>query len=158
MATDDVFESPSPLDAPAPTGLVPATPPAGTLSASDAAEIEPSVVITQNKPRRKLEPAEIRLILALAKKGLTQTEIAKRLQVNQATISRVLSEWDDSRALAKAKLRAGAAELAQRVIEKANVAESLDVLSRLDVLPKEQATNDSGVKVFVGVNLADLQK
>ena len=90
-------------------------------------------------------------ILKLAAIGKTQTEIADAVGVSQPTVSRTLSEFADSREHAKAILNKSAARLAERVAEQANVAESLDVLERIDVIRAKERDSGAhgGVQVVV---------
>lgn len=92
-------------------------------------------------------------ILKLAALGKNQVEIAEIIGVSQATVSRTLSELADTRDHAKAILNKSAHTLAERVIKQANVAESLDVLERIEVIaPKKQDSNRSaGVTIVIGM-------
>ena len=90
-------------------------------------------------------------VLSLDKQGFTQTEIAQKLGVSQATISRILDRYVDTRELAKLRLHNSAATLAERVIQDADVEQSLEVLDRIDVVVKRQGEgrNTGGVQVVV---------
>ena len=90
-------------------------------------------------------------VLSLDKQGFTQTEIAQKLGVSQATISRILDRYVDTRELAKLRLHNSAASLAERVIQDADVEQSLEVLDRIDVVVKRQGEgrNTGGVQVLV---------
>ena len=95
-------------------------------------------------------------ILLMSQKGNTTTQIAKSLGRSGSTISRFIAEMADTSILAKATLLAGAAELADRIVKKASVVESIEVLSRpgIDVLqpaiPKG-GNGGAGFRVSVGV-------
>lgn len=93
------------------------------------------------------------LILKLSEAGKTQTEIAAIVGVNQSTVSRTLSELTDARYLAKAILHRGATKLAERIVKDANVAESIEVLERIEVIkPKQQADSGGGrVQILIGM-------
>jgi predicted transcriptional regulator len=90
-------------------------------------------------------------ILTLDKQGQTQTAIAQQLGISQATVSRVLDKYIDTRELAKLRLHNSAATLAERVINEADVEQSLEVLDRIDVVVKRQGEgrNTGGVQVVV---------
>ena len=89
------------------------------------------------------------LILKLSENNKTQQEIAAIVGVSQATVSRTLSEFADTRHIAKALLHNGASVLAKRVIENANVEESLEVLDRLDVAAKRQESKGTSISIEV---------
>lgn len=99
------------------------------------------------------KPSAIRdaKVLSLDKQGFTQTEIAQKLGVSQATISRILDRYVDTRELARLRLHNSAAALADRVIQEADVEQSLEVLDRIDVVAKRQGEgrNTGGVQVLI---------
>ena len=102
-----------------------------------------------------LKPDEKTTILTLSAKGCGPSEIARVVGRNESTVVRFMARMADTSVLAKATLKAGAARLAERVINHANVEESIEVLSRpgMDVL--QPATKDLnggfGIQVSVGV-------
>lgn len=95
-------------------------------------------------------------ILTMSQKGKTVDEIAEALHRSKPAVSRFLSEMADSSVLAKAILKSGAETLATRIVKKASVSESMDVLSRpgMDVLTPHAKSGSSpgfGIQVSVGV-------
>lgn len=108
----------------------------------------------QPKPvrlRKHLTYPEIGLLLKLRDEGLTQEQIAKRLDRDQTTVSDVLLSFADTRPLAQLKLRNSAVRFAETVIKDADVEESLEVLDRLEVLTKRQQVDTSSrVNIFIG--------
>lgn len=90
-------------------------------------------------------------VLNLSKQGLTQTQIAQQLAISQATVSRILDRFVDTRDLAKLKLHNSAASLAERVVREADVEQSLEVLDRIDVVQKRSSGGSGyqGVQVIV---------
>ena len=95
-------------------------------------------------------------ILTLTQKGRTIPQVAKAIGRNESTITRFLVRMADTSVLAKATLKAGAARLAERVVEKANVVEAVEVLSRpgMDVLQPAAIKGGGGgfgIQVSVGV-------
>lgn len=80
-------------------------------------------------------------------------EIAAAVGVSQATVSRVLAEFTDSREHAIATLHKGANTLAERILKHANVEESVDVLERIEVLRAKQtgAGTAANFQVFIGM-------
>ena len=92
------------------------------------------------------------LILKLAEAGKTQVEIAKITDVSQPTVSRTLAAYADTRVHAKALLNKHASRLAERVVKDANVAESLEVLERIEVIAaKKQDSRGSQVTIVIGM-------
>ena len=79
-------------------------------------------------------------ILDMYGKGLGPMIIAKRLHRNHGVISRFLDKYRTTVPMARLQFQAGAEKLAQRVLKKANVEESMEVLDRIDVLPKKERT------------------
>ena len=90
------------------------------------------------------------LIRALAQNGHTSTEIVARTGFDLADVEHVTSTLGDTREGAKNVLRANAHRLAQRIVEQANVEESLEVLDRLDVAPRRDRSG-SGRALNIGV-------
>lgn len=70
--------------------------------------------------------------------------IAKRLRRNLSTIYRFLRSHESTDEYGKLILKANVDTLVERVVEQANVDQSMEVLDRLGVLEKRQ--RDSGVK------------
>lgn len=107
---------------------------------------------------KKLSHADIAMVLDLAEKK-SQNELAKLVGVSQSQISRVLSTFEDTRALAKATLHAKAAEVAEMAVGAAGVASkrgdgsvALELLDRLEVVPrKTREPGSGGAKVLVVV-------
>ena len=101
----------------------------------------------------RLSRTEESLILQLHAEGKTQVAIAQVLGCSQPTVSAVLKAYSNTKFLAKRLLDNSAATLAERVVKHANVAESLDVLERIEVIaPKKQDTGRSGqVTVVIGM-------
>lgn len=102
---------------------------------------------------QRLSRATEGLILKLSDEGKTQHQVAQMVGCSQATVSRTLAAFQDTRALAKSHLHNNAIRLAERVIKQANVEESLEVLDRLDVAPKKERGGNSHTGVQVIVNM-----
>lgn len=152
MAPDEVVDAevlPPPALSPAEASTVQAAETAEGAITLDLSKAEAEGV---EKGRRRLLPSEIRVILDLHAKGLSQNAIARRLNISQSTVAYWLSGFDDTRPLAKARLRAGALELAERVIERANPEEAIKALQGMDVIEGKKS-GDGGVKVIIGVQL-----
>ena len=81
-------------------------------------------------------PARDLFVLHLHKGGLTQTAIAHRVGMSQANVSRILASYTPTKELAKLRADNAALRLVDRVLEKADVEESLEILDRIGVLEK----------------------
>ena len=101
----------------------------------------------------RLSRADEALILKLAHDGRQQTDIAQLVGCSQGTVSNVLTAFTDTRPLARLTLNSNAQRLAKRVIEKANVEESLEVLERIEVLPPKQESGHNNLAMQVIVNM-----
>ena len=75
-----------------------------------------------------------------------------------STIVRFLQRYKSTAPIAKQLLTSKAADLAKRVVDNANVQESLEVLDRLDVLPRKNRGDGSAsgprFNIFVGSGAA----
>lgn len=102
--------------------------------------------------RSHLTARELGWVLKLADDGLTQTEIAQRLNCSQATISRVLSDFDDTRTIARKRLHASADAIAERLTKTKHAPTMLEVLRDVGVTEKQapSAGSKGGVTVLVG--------
>lgn len=99
----------------------------------------------------RLDYDEIALLLRLRDAGKTQTEIAQVLGCSQPTVSTVLKEFTDTRELAKLTLNSNAKRLTDRVIEQADVDQSLELLDRIGVAEKRHGEKTTAVQVNVGI-------
>jgi hypothetical protein len=91
-------------------------------------------------------------------KGIGPNAIAKVLNRPHSTIVRFLQRYKSTAPIAKQLLTSKAADLAKRVVDNANVQESLEVLDRLDVLPRKNRGDGSAsgprFNIFVGSGAA----
>lgn len=97
---------------------------------------------------------KIFILEAYFDKGVGPTKIAESLGRNPSVIVRFVQKYRSTTKLAKMHIEANAERLAQRVIAKANVTESLEVLDRVDALPKKSRGDEQvGPKfnIFVGM-------
>lgn len=102
----------------------------------------------------RLTMEEKSLILDMRiKGGVSVDQIAFRLGRDRKTIGRFVSSMTDSTPLATAMIRAGAHKLAKKVLEKADVDQALDILSRpnIGVLRPIQKVSD-GPQIMISVN------
>lgn len=111
-----------------------------------------STALLPSAPPRKrneqLRPGDIALLLKLHQDGLTQVQIAQRLECDQKTVSNWLSRLHDTTALADSYLRGKAFDMAKNVAHKGKADVQLKALQGLGVAAQgEQAR---GVTVIVG--------
>lgn len=107
----------------------------------------------QDKPTdsgsyKRLTDVERALILKLRESGLTQVEIAQRLDRAQSTISDVLDAFTDTTPEAKRYLRGKALEMARNIVDKGRAADHIKALEGINVLSPEQV---SGITVQIGI-------
>mgnify|MGYP001579567563 FL=1 len=111
--------------------------------------------------RGRLSYDEVSALLKLDASGKKQQEIAEIFGISQSNVSRIVSQFKDTRVLAKQRLHGAAELLADRVLHAADVASkrgdgsvALEVLDRVDALPKRQSEGGGGAKVIVIVGNA----
>lgn len=101
----------------------------------------------------RLTPADISLILKLRDADKTQTEIAQIIGYSVSTVCRCLQDFQDTRIPAQAKLRNAALRLTERVIDQADVDQSMELLDRIGVAEKRQERTGAtqGVQIVIGM-------
>lgn len=106
----------------------------------------------------KLTYTDMVLISELGDAEKSQEEIATLFKVDRSTISRVQAAMADTRPYAKRRLHAAAAELAEVAITASQIAgttgdadPALELLDRLDVVPKRTQAPPQGPRVLVVV-------
>lgn len=104
------------------------------------------------RDRSHLTRSEVALLLKLHEAGKTQVEIAQILGCSQPSVHGWLEKFRDTRTEAIYTARSGAQKLVERVLKQANVEESLEVLDRIDVLPKKQRESSGNqLNVIIGM-------
>lgn len=118
---------------------------------SDSVKIlTPDPVSDKSKHGKRLGRPAIQAILSLAEVQRPVTEIAKQFGVSRDTVHRILRDFQDTRVLARKRLKAGSLELAERVIRKARPKEAVQVLEDLRVLtPAQPGPSGNQVNVLV---------
>lgn len=95
-------------------------------------------------------------ILVLSAKGDSVGSIAEKMGRSSSTISRFIAEMASTTVLAEATLKRDSIKLVERIIKKADVKESIDVLSRTNIgvlAPvKTISQGGGGIEVSVGVS------
>jgi len=130
----------------------------------DAEPVEPSgeedqepLAKSEMARRRKgqaLNSEELRMMLVLHQKGVSQWDIAKQLNCNQSCISRNLMIWQDTKIEARAHLDRSARKLAEKLVDTADNEQILEILDRTDVLAKKRTVDESSrVNVMIGIAL-----
>ena len=93
-------------------------------------------------------------IYRLALDGHTQEQIAALMNFSQATVSRTLADWGDTKQAAQDYLASKALDVAARAVEESD---ALDLLERIDVVkPKGGDKSGSGLQVNIGIALPGL--
>lgn len=106
---------------------------------------------------QKLDTIDRTIILKMSRDGKSVTEIANAIGRASSTISRFLARNVDTRELAMDIIKSGAAKLAERIVNKANVDQAINVLSRpgIDVIQPEARNAPSkgfGLQISVAAN------
>jgi transposase-like protein len=80
-------------------------------------------------------------------------KIAKQIGRASSSVTRFVDKYRSTATLAKLHIEAQAENLAKRVTAKANVEESLEILDRIDVLPKKERKSEGGnsFNIIVGM-------
>jgi hypothetical protein len=107
---------------------------------------------SHRKTTRHLTSEEVGLLLKLHQDGLTQTEIAQRLDRDQAAISRWLQKLTDTTDVAKSYLRGSALRMAKNVVRNGQARDHIQALKGLRVLEPD----NSDIKIAIGVSLPGL--
>lgn len=110
----------------------------------------------RNGDYSRLSNAEIGAALQLHKVGRSQTEIAETLKCHRSTICRLLKDLEPTTEIAKLTAQHAALDLMKRVIKDADVEESLEVLDRIDVLPKRQSESGPQIQIIQGITLTGM--
>lgn len=90
-----------------------------------------------------MSPEEKAITVELWHEGFSRRKIAEILGRELTTISRFLQRYSSTTTASRMYFQANADRLARRVVKNANVEESLEVLDRLDVLPKKDRRDGS---------------
>ena len=106
--------------------------------------------------KSRLNPLDIAYILKSAAEGHEQKTIADRLRCTQPSVSKVLRQYTPTDSLAKQFIKSTALIVAKASVLAALKAarrgrgeECLDILDRLDVLPKRQEDGRARVQIAV---------
>ena len=105
----------------------------------------------------QLSPDEKIAILEMSIAGLAPTVIGVRIGRSPETVRNFLSKYRPRNTLAKAYIESQSEKIARKVVRQANVEESLEILHRINVLPKpiekpQQAANQFSIIVGASAN------
>ena len=115
---------------------------------------EPAPPESDTSKYAKLTRSDIGLVYKLHKDGLTQVQIAQLLGVNQSSVSRILSDWGDTKQAAQDYLASKALDVAARAVTESD---PLDLLERIDVVKgKGGDKSGSGLTIQIGIAMPDL--
>jgi len=120
-----------------------------TVSVVAADELD--AMLTEDLKGRKmklLSPEEKVFIIEAYAKGISMKRIGAKLGRNHGVISRFLDKYRTTVPMARLHFEANAERLASRVTKRANVVEALEVLDRIDVLPKKQREDSNSKMQF----------
>ena len=93
-------------------------------------------------------------IYRLALDGHTQVQIAQLMNLSQATVSRTLADWGDTKQAAQDYLASKALDVAARAVTESD---PLDLLERIDVVKgKGGDKSGSGLTIQIGIAMPDL--
>ena len=106
-----------------------------------------------NRGKKHLSYPEIGLALKLRDEGLTQVQIAQRLDRDKSSLCELLAQFVDTRPLATKYLQSRALSFAQKVSHDANVDESLEMLDRLEVVPRRQVDHSKANQVNIVIGM-----
>lgn len=107
---------------------------------------------TDSYSYKRLTDADRILILKLHDQGLTQVEIAQRLDRAQSTISDIIRLFADTTTTAKRYLAAQALRMAENVVETGQARDHIAALKGLKVL----AEDASQTQIAIGISLPGL--
>lgn len=110
-------------------------------------------LLQEEKSQGLTTDEKVLIIEAHFSRNIGPKAIAEALGRPHSTISRFLKRYKSTAPMAKHLINAGAEVLAERVIEQASVADALEVLDRIDVLPRKQRGGDTQgprFNIFVG--------
>lgn len=103
-----------------------------------------ALLVQKHKPAYTfLSPEEKAIIIELFHESVSRHRIADILNREVSTVSRFLARYQSTTTASRMYFEANADRLAHRVVKNANVDQSLEVLDRLDVLPKKDRREDT---------------
>ena len=109
--------------------------------------------VSHRKPTKRLTQADIACLLKLRDEGMSQTQIAKQLNCDQAAVSRWLTALTDTTDISKSYLRGQSLTMAKNIVRNGRPADHVAALKGLSVL-KDEAS--SGVQVLIGIKDSDV--
>ena len=105
--------------------------------------------LNHRKPTKRLTAEEIGLMLKLRQDGLSQPQIAQRLDCDQAAVSRWLAKLTDTSEVAKSYLRGSALRMAENIVRKGLPRDHVATLRGIGVLADE--TTSGNLIIQIGI-------
>jgi len=120
------------------------------------AEIKPKIAEMRTEGVVKLLTLEEKIFILEAhfNKGVGIKQISKDLSRSIATVRRFVNQFRSTHLIAKLRFAAQADNLAKKVIAKADVDQAMEVLDRIDVLPRKERSKGPEVpqlNIIVGM-------
>jgi transposase len=115
---------------------------------------ETAAAVAHTKKGKRLTDADKAFALRYHADGLTQVEIAQRLNCDQATISRWLSQCADTTVEASAYFRGRALPMAEKIVKRGRPSDLIKALQGVGVLQEERS---AGLVVQIGIKDSDVQ-
>ena len=110
--------------------------------------------------RSKVSDGEKSDIIIELRKGRSVQEVARLFGRDESTITRIVKELKPTKALAQAKLEASLATLVDKVIDKADVNQIVDILSRPNIgvleAPVKAGGGAGGPNIGISVQVGSL--
>lgn len=108
------------------------------------AELNEEMLADERRSRGLILEEKIFILESYYTKNWGPKRIGKLLGRASSTITRFLDRYRSTATLAKLHIEAQAENLAKRVTSKANVEEAMEILDRIDVLPKKDRKESGG--------------
>jgi len=102
------------------------------------------------KHGKRLSLQDQALILQLSEAGKLGTQIAQIMGVDNATVSRTLKRFGDTRVLARKRLENGALKLTETLLKTTDGGTALKALGKLDVVRDDAERASAQVMVMIG--------
>jgi hypothetical protein len=115
------------------------------------AALAPSDTLTSHrKPTKRLTAEDVGTLLRYHAEGLSQVQIAQRLDCDQAAVSRWLAKLSDTTDLSKSYLRAQSFRMAQNIVKNGLPRDHINALRGIGVLEDKSSAE---LKLLVGIAL-----
>jgi hypothetical protein len=113
-------------------------------------DVAPSPAAATAKHGKRLSTQQIAAILTLASAGKNNSEIARTVGCDDATVGYHLEKFGDARELARKRLEGGALKLAATVVNTKDAGIALKALGKLDVVREDSGGAGTNVLIAIG--------